>query len=192
MKYLLTIIVLLIFVSACYWWLDTGLPKVNTEPVVSTSTISVTKTEKEEDRKVNYQVYRNDEWGIMFNYPNDWIVRQPAFGSTVSLFNFSIEPTFEKKLPDPVLVNITPKQWIVNALKKMEDRGVVVQDSNVAGFKAFKIEDQDMGIASVSYLVLINDKYWIDFSAKKEYEDTLNQILSSLVITPINVNLTTE
>lgn len=133
------------------------------------------------------QLYRNEEWGITFSYPSDWVIKEPAFGSAVSLFNFSIEPTYEKKLPDPILVNITPKEWIENALKKLKDRGIVPSEVSVSGFPALKIEDQDMGIPSVSYLVLINNSYWLDFSAKKDYEETLNQVLASLIITPVEI-----
>lgn len=137
--------------------------------------------------KATEQLYRNEEWGITFSYPSDWVIKEPAFGSAVSLFNFSIEPTYEKKLPDPILVNITPKTWIENALEKMVDRGVVPNETYIAGFVALKIEDYDMGIPSVSYLILVNNTYWLDFSAKKDYEETLNQVLASLVITPVEI-----
>ncbi len=190
MKYFLIIVVLVIGVFTYYWWsnIDQSISKEEVS-VIDDSVSTTTETKTISSEKSGQQTYRNDEWGITFNYPNDWVIRQPAFGSTVSLFNFSIEPSFEKKLPDPILVNITPKEWIVNALKKMENRGVVTIDVSVAGFDALKIEDQDMGIPSVSYLILINDSYWIDFSAKKDYEETLNQVLASLVITPIEVSV---
>lgn len=193
MKYFLIVTILMVTVFIYYSWsyVDQA-PLKEGEVVVDNSTTTITETKNISPEESEYQIYRNDDWGISFNYPSDWIIRQPAFGSAVSLFNLSIEPTFEKKLPDPVLVNITPKQWIINALKKMEDRGIQAHDTSVAGFKALKIEDQDMGIPSVSYLVLINDAYWIDFSAKKDYEETLNQVLASLVITPVEIPATNQ
>lgn len=189
MKYFLIILALVVIFTFYYTWssssLDKPMPVENV--IVDDFVATTTETKVISSEESEYQIYRNNEWGITFSYPNDWMIRQPAFGSAVSLFNFSIEPTFEKRLPDPVLINITPKEWIVNALKKMEDRGITTKDVSVAGFNALKIEDQDMGIPSVSYLILINDSYWIDFSAKKDYEEILNQVLATLVITPVEI-----
>ncbi len=186
MKYFFITLLILGGGATYYWW---TLPdKTQDEAVVTIdSTPSTPAIEKMPETELTHQTYQNKDWGITFEYPNDWEIKTPAFYSTVSKLNLSIDPKIDKKYPDTILINITPKEWIINALKKIDARGIQTTDSNVYGFKALKMEDQDMGIATISYLVLINDSYWIDISGRKEYEDVLDQVLASFIITPVNI-----
>jgi hypothetical protein len=133
------------------------------------------------------QLYRNEEWGITFSYPSDWVIKEPAFGSAVSLFNFSIEPEKSRKYPETILFNITPKAWIENAITKMQMDGIIFSNTKISGLDAIRFESSYEGMLQIDYLILVNDTYWINVAGKKDYEETLNQVLASLVITPVEI-----
>lgn len=194
MKYFLIIVVLVITAFVYYWWsnIDQTISKEEVSTMIddSISTTTVTKTIPSEES--NQQTYRNDEWGITFNYPNDWVIRQPAFGSTVSKLNFSVEPKEGRKYPETILFNITPKLWIENAMVKMKKDGIVFSDTEVSGLKAIRFESSYEGMPQIDYLILVNNTYWINVAGKKEYEETLNQVLASLVITPVEIPVSNQ
>ncbi len=186
MKYVLIAGVLIIIGGAYYSWGEKTLlvPKGGLPyDIIATTTILETTVVEESTE----QRYHNEEWGITFSYPSDWVIKEPAFGSAVSLFNFSIEPTFEKKFPDPILVNITPKTWIENALEKMQMDGIIFSNTKIYGLDAIRFESSYEGMPQIDYLILVNDTYWINVAGKKDYEETLNQVLASLVITPVGI-----
>lgn len=188
MKYFLIIVVLVIGVFAYYWWsnIDQSISKEEVS-VIADSISTTTETKTISSEEFEHQIYRNDEWGITFNYPNDWVIRQPAFGSKVSKLNFSVEPKEGRKYPETILFNITPKSWIENAMVNMKKDGIVFSDTEVSDLKAIRFESSYEGMPQIDYLILVNNTYWINVAGKKDYEETLNQVLASLVITPVEV-----
>jgi hypothetical protein len=192
------VIIIAIVVTAVVVWYQYDISTretIPTEPVsvpvpvtknlpadIATSTLP---TEVSSDNTQS-QTYRNDEWGISFQYPNGWEIREPAFGSAVSLFNLAVEPV-ENFSIKAIVINITPKDWIDKAMVKMENRGVIFKDDSVAGFEAISYESLSEGAPSTGYLVLINNAYWINIISKKEYQTELNQVLESLEITPVEL-----
>lgn len=188
MKYFLITVVIVILSGGYYWWsTQKETPQTDTTTINNTEDTVPTKTETntQPTPKLDHQIYENTAWGIKFEYPNDWEIRQPAFGSKVSLFNLAIESKLEKKLPDPIIINITPKYWVDNIIKSTPQTEFT--NYTIDGKKAIYYSSTDMGIPTWSYFTLINNTYWINISGKKEYEEILNQVLSSLTITPIDI-----
>lgn len=176
MRYL----IIFIFVglgAGWYWW------QVSPETALVDNTKGTQSEQVGETSSKN--IYRNNNWGITFEYPNDWEIREPAFGSSVSLFNLALKSSVENSLPDPVIINITPKYWvdrIINSTQSKEFRTYEIDNR-----EAIYYLSEDMGIPTWSYFVLINNTYWINISGKNGYEDVLNQVISSLSITPVEI-----
>ena len=122
------------------------------------------------------KVYRNTEFGFEFEYPRDWEIRAPAFYSKVSLLNMSISPDGS----DAVVINITPKEWVENALVKMRARGVNIEDVTLDGHAAIELKDKDrVSRPATITLVLVDDTFWIDITGVLGYEEGYRQILNS-------------
>jgi hypothetical protein len=185
MKYIAVLIVVLGIGISTYWWLKAD-PSV-TEPTPADITEQPDKQPVATDTAPAVQTYQNDEWGIAFEYPNDWEIREPAFYSTVSKLNLSVEPKKGRKYPETILVNITQKDWMEKAMLKMKSDGIVFEPVLVANFDAFRFESSYEGLPQIDYLILVNDSYWINIAGKKEYEDVLNQMLASFTITPVEL-----
>lgn len=182
MRYL-TIFVALLIVVGCgwYWWSvqqtvdseqeEKQIESVGTEGSTSTETVNI---------------YQNNEWGISFEYPLDWEIREPAFGSTVSLFNFAIEPIDPFRIK-AITFNLFNKAWGISAIEKMKNDGIVFEDQKVKGYDALYFESSYEGTPQLDYMILVNDTYWVNVAGKKEYESVLTQVLESLEITPVAI-----
>ena len=185
MKYLVIVIVVLGLGASWYWW-HASTPAVEEEPIVnSAETVETQATITAEAGEKN--IYRNEKWGIAFEYPVGWEVREPAFGSKVSLFNLALEPSAGKKLPQPIVINVTPKYWvdrIIDSTPKTE-----FTNYRIAGRDSIYYSSEDMGMPTQSHFVLIENQYWVNISGKTGYETELNQVLESLTITSIEIEI---
>lgn len=166
-KILLAVFLISLLGTAYFYFFATPAGKPASKQETEAETVSIEN-----------KTYRNEDWGFQFEYPSDWEVRSPAFGSSISLFNLAIEPKENFQIKAMTL-NITPKTWIEDALIKMENRGVQVQEITLFNLPALQLEDTNMGRESISFLILIDNEYWIDITGIKVHEKTLNQILDS-------------
>lgn len=166
-------------VGGLVWWLwqTHTLPRsaklsipISDEQFTATTSLVATGSANESDMKV----YRNEEWGFQFDHPVNWTIRIPAFGSAASLFNMAVGSG------DRVTINLTPKNWIENAMVKMEARGVVFEHIFLDGRPAFKTEDYDrFSRPAIVTFVLVDDEYWIDLTGVIQYKDEYYGILNS-------------
>ncbi len=131
------------------------------------------------------KTYRNDEWGFAFEYPADWEIREPAFGSKVSLFNMAVEPT-EYVVVDAILINITPDSWMIPAMRDMRSDGVIFFEVSLSGHTAYQYDSFISGAPSVAYLIPRNGT-WFNIKGKKdmlyaprEHESIMFEIIRSL------------
>jgi hypothetical protein len=115
------------------------------------------------------QVYINQEWRFSFEYPVDWEFRIPAFGSKASLFNMELLPSEGKSFSEPIYINITPKWWIDRLLPDIEKQNNQPRTVLINGRGAIVSTYPYMSIPSLSYLVLINNEYWVDISGRLDY-----------------------
>jgi len=128
---------------------------------------------------INTKTYRNEEWDFEFEYLESWDTRIPEFGSSVSLFNIGVKPSDSGGI-SPIVINVTPKEWIEGALVKMRARGVFTKDIILAGRPALQIEDHDrFSRPATITLVLVNDEFWIDITGIHTYQTEYNQLLST-------------
>jgi hypothetical protein len=125
------------------------------------------------------KTYRSKDWGFEFRFPGDWEVRQPAFGSVMSKFNFAIQPSNEKHLPDPVRINILPNDWIMQVYKKIEARGISSFEVQVNGVRGIGYEYTSEGLPQIDYFFPLGMDTTIVIGGKKQYKDVLENVLDS-------------
>jgi len=91
------------------------------------------------------------------------------------MFNMDIGPN-----GSGITINITPKEWIENALVKMRARGVVTEDITLSGRPALQMEDHDeVSRPATITLILVDDEFWIDITGIHTYQMEYNQLLES-------------
>lgn len=158
--------------------LDTTTPAVeqpatNTPPETVPTPVATTS---------GFKTYRNEEWGFAFEYPSDWEVRIPAFGSKASLFNMAVEPTSPYN-PEAILINITSKAWIDDALAKMMARGVEVHGTSLSNRPALTLNDKgSVGRDTTFTLVTINTNYYMAIQGVRDYKNKYDALLESFAI----------
>ncbi len=113
-----------------------------------------------------HNTYINESWGFTFNFPKDWELTEPAFGSGSTLFNLALNPKTDIALPDKISFNITSKEWVDKIIiqnKIEQDRKFT--DITFQGVSA--IEKYGMTFSVVptfGYFILVDDLYWIDIT----------------------------
>ncbi|USN89023.1 MAG: hypothetical protein H6780_01205 [Candidatus Nomurabacteria bacterium] len=175
-KSLLTFVLILVIIGAAWWvWHEMSDSAVEVE-IGTNQTATTSPEEFVEIETTDVNIYRNEDWGFQFEYPQEWEVREPAFVSGVSLFNMAIGPA----PANGITINITPKNWIEGAMTKMKARGVVFEEIFLDGKSAYKTYDKDgWSRPAILTLVLVSDEYWIDITGISKYEEEYNQIIES-------------
>lgn len=183
MKYSLIIVVLIAISGGAYWWFTNDM---ETEVVETIAIVEEEQSVEEITIDPTIQEYRNDTWGIAFEYPTDWEAYENTFRAGSSIFNVVLQPNSENALPRPVLVNIAPRDW-GQTLMDRAPNNEGYKETEIASRKGVSYQSQDMGLPTTVYLVPVEGVYWIMIIVKDGYEETLNQVLDSLQITPVSI-----
>lgn len=124
-----------------------------------------------------FNLYRNEEWGFEFEYPEDWKIMENPYGSPFSRFNLIVVPTEGKYLPDPVLVNIVTPDFADRAAVSRKNLGAIESYVIIGSTGGIKYQYTEQ-LPTISIDIPFGE-YRIILGAKKQYEDVFNQILSS-------------
>ncbi len=143
------------------------------EPTVSSGMSEVTI-----EPSPGTQIYHNKEWGFAFEYPEGWKIRENVIMAVTSLFSVYVEPEQGKHLPRPVFINVVTSDWGKLVISRRSEERIKDQ-VKVGGMLAHRHESSDMSIPMESYFLPVNDTYWINIAGKHEYEDVLEQVVSS-------------
>lgn len=178
MKFLLSLLVLVIAGAAYYFWgpetptkLDLAVPpqKVGTttkKVEIDQAFIDANKGNPKAlpagiiEEGVEYNTYTNTSWGFAFNFPKDWEVIEPIFGSATTLFNLGVYPINGRRIPHNISINITPKYWIDGVLEAYPEN--ISGTANLAGVNAiFYKSIMYENAKTETYFFNINNSYWI-------------------------------
>ena len=147
---------------------DDGALSQTSIPPAATSTAPADNTQ-------NLKTYRNEEWGFEFRYPVDWEVKENVYGNAVIKFNLVMQPIYMAHFPDPVSIDVLPSDWIEGVHKNFEADGIEPLEVLVDGVKGVKYEHLEE-FYYIDYFLPLGDDV-IVIGSKKEYENTLNQII---------------
>lgn len=138
---------------------------------------SVTKKLSQTTTIPEVKIYRNEEWGFEFEYPEDWKIIENPYGSPFSRFNLIIVPIKGKYLPDPVLINIVTPEFADRAAVSRKNLGAVEVDVIIGGTRGIKYQYTEQ-FSTISIDLLFGE-YRVILGAKKQYEDVFNQVIAS-------------
>jgi len=186
MKYFVIVIIMLGLGASWYWW-RASTSAVGEEPIVnSAETVEAQATSTTEAGEKN--IYRNEKWGIAFEYPVGWEVIVNEINSNSSLFNVVLQTNDVEVLPRPIYILFSTNEWGENLVQRYYN-----QESGsrqiLGGIDAYTFPSSDMGILTKVHLLPISDTYWINIVGKTGYETELNQVLESLTVTPVEVEV---
>ena len=147
----------------------TPSPSVVTLPTASTTSTQPTK------------LYRNEEWGFEFEYPEDWTFETNSFYSPSSKFNLqgnSTAKNYNTLIPS-FLINIVTPDF---ADRQFSDLRNVVSEISVGGIAGLKYEyEMQYGsyeVVNITIILPLN-QYKMILRMHKEQESIFNQILAS-------------
>jgi len=163
--------IILLIVSAAFAWIS----QKPAQPIDNIPNSSINNNPVNIDGS---KLYRNEEWGFEFQYPKDWQILQPAFGSAVSKFNMDVVPPV-RHLPDPIRINILPNDWIARVQNTFEVEKIIPSKITISGVDGLRYDHKSEGLSQIDYL-FSRKTYWVVVGGKKQYEDVLNQVLSTL------------
>ncbi len=169
-KYLIILIILTIIIvsSVSIWWF------LNLEYQPSNGLSYYPEQDEEEQTKT----YRNTEYGFEFQYPEDWTIKENAFGSAVSIFNLVVEPTDTAHLPRPIRINVLPNDWIERVQKSFEVDGIESLDVQIDGVDGVRYNHADEGLPQIDYILPLGANR-IVIGGKKEYKEVLEGLLDT-------------
>ncbi len=125
--------------------------------------------------------YRNERYGLEFDFPSEWIAREPAFGSVNMEFNM------ELYIPDkaglhPINIDAFPKSngWIdrLQAYHKSTGEDKEYKKITISGIDGYTYMSTADGMPNIINLFSLGD-YWIMILGKTKYKDTLDIVLNS-------------
>lgn len=151
-----------------------NLNSIQNEPFVQTTTTS------------GAQLYRNEEFGFEFEYSEEWtlyVISDP-FRGTRSRFQIMGAPAEKEYLiyrPNPpFLINIVTPDFADNAVISRQNFGAIESDIVVGNVHGVKYEYTAELFQKIAVDIPFGEyRLILAVNANKEYEDVLNQILSS-------------
>lgn len=168
-----------------YWWrTSSNEPENNTQTAVATSTHiqtsdTNTATTTQSTDHLGMKLYRNDEFGFEFWYPEGWVLYENTWKSPSSKFNLVVNlPGDDNVVLNSFMINITTPEFADNAIISRERLHaqighLVVDDTNGVEYRySFEgLPEIDVDIPRNQYRVLI--------VVDKKHEKEFNQILST-------------
>lgn len=167
---LLALSLILVGVFVYQRWQSNKKPAEQNLPT-PTPTISPQATTTE-----GMKIYRNEEWGFEFQYPQDWTVEENDFFNYYSKFNLKAAPINEMHSRFPFIINIVSPEFIksFNGIEK------TISDIIVDGVRGIKYEYDLEASKEIAVILPLGDFQMIIGTDNSElYSNIFNQILAS-------------
>lgn len=119
------------------------------------------------------KIYRNDEFGFEFQYPQNWIVLENSFASYYSKFNVIAAPT--EVFPGPFLVNIVLPEFADRTFLSSNPSTSTVSVSGRVGIEYKYVFEEEPETA----IVLPMGQYKVILGTTEPFEKMYYQILKT-------------
>lgn len=169
------VFVVLIFSKYYYAQKESSPEPTSTQSSVPQVPTSITTTSMMPETKI----YRNEEWGFEFEYPENWKLEENSFYSPFSKFNLQGDSSAENYNPfsPSFIVNIVTPDFADRAFYDLKN---VASNVVVAGVKGIKYEYEFEGIPRIGIDIPFGD-YRVLLGTDKGHEDVFNQVIDSFV-----------
>ena len=126
--------------------------------------------------KDGLQLYRNEEWGFEFWYPENWRIEENSVRTVSSKFNLILTPMEGPYQPlSPILLNVVTPDF---GNYTFQDLDKTVSDINIDGVAGERYDYKLKNVQRISILLPLDDLRII-LGAGKGYEDTFDKIVST-------------
>ncbi|MFQ6083947.1 MAG: hypothetical protein ACE5WD_11420 [Candidatus Aminicenantia bacterium] len=122
------------------------------------------------------KLYRNEEWGFEFQYPQDWVVKENTFGSYYSKFNMVIRPTVGWYSRFPVSVNIALPEFPERSFQNIEK---TTSEVTVDGVLGIKYQYEFEGSQETAIILPLGEYKIILGTDNEQYTEIFNQVLAT-------------
>ncbi|MCK9351174.1 MAG: hypothetical protein WCT49_01035 [Candidatus Paceibacterota bacterium] len=156
--------------------LEQGIPLPSNEPATVPLPPVYATTSSE------IKLYRNEKWGFVFEYPNDWIVKENTFGSHYSKFNLVVNPGLVRSSNFTISLNIVLPEFPDRSFENIEK---ITTSVVVAGVPGIKYQYEFEGSQETAIIVPLRDYKLILGMDNKQYEDEFASFLASFKFTGI-------
>ncbi|MBI5401472.1 hypothetical protein HZB05_01430 [Candidatus Wolfebacteria bacterium] len=121
------------------------------------------------------KIYRNEEFGFEFRYPDNWEIQANTFKSPFSKFNLVAHPTNTHPNFEPFGINITDADYAERSYQSLESKAT---STTVDGVIATKYEYVAEAY-NIDVIVSIGGNMILIGNENKEYLSEFNQILAT-------------
>jgi len=122
------------------------------------------------------KIYRNEEWGFEFQYPENWEIEENSVQTVSSKFNLILAPKGEPYQPlSPILLNVVTPSF---GDRTFQNLNKTVSEVNVGGVIGERYEYKLENAQRISILLPFGDLRMI-LGAGKAYEDAFNRVLET-------------
>ncbi len=175
MKVVLSIVLVILTLTSLGVWFTRSNGALENEP--KTETVIPASATGLDGQVVSTELneYMNEEWGIRFEYPQDWEARENSFENFYSKFNVTMYPTKGGYKGRPVVLNIVLPEFAENTFNGLDKETRPVRVDGVDGLQhtyAFRSSTN-------TSIVLPFGEYTLLLGTNGHYPDLFEGILSS-------------
>ncbi len=138
--------------------------------------IDIETNEIEINKIDGMKLYRNEEWGFEFKYPNQMIIQEKSFRGYYSKFNLYIRDKVDKGLEQAFLVNIVLPEFAERSFSGLDKKTNEIVVDGVPGVEyEYELNERREKVAIFpfgDFRLILGIHY-------EEYEDLYKQILST-------------
>ncbi|MEK7584044.1 MAG: hypothetical protein AAB490_02275 [Patescibacteria group bacterium] len=165
-------------------------PQNDTVPIAASSTAaahdryatsspkSAASTTPQSSNHSGMKLYRNEEFGFEFWYPEGWEWRENIFGSPYSKFNATLFKIDGKDTNQDEIINIVTPDFADNAAHNARIMHAVITNAEIDNVAATKYRYNFNGVPTVVLDVPLGDLRLL-LSIDEKHDLAFNQILSS-------------
>ncbi len=162
-------------ISGFFWWHSEQLTPLPVPKPTATTTAEQAVPTPTIKTSATANVYRNEEWGFQFEYPEGWEVKENAFRGYYTQFSAALFPTNGHYWDYPITVHIVALEFIDNSFKNLNktESGLVLD--GISGVKY--VYPWKAGAETVVILPL--KEYKIILGTNDHYEQEFADFLAS-------------
>jgi len=123
----------------------------------------------------DFGLYRNEEWGFEFQYPNDWAVKESSFKNYYSKFNLVLNPTLVKSSNFTILVNVVLPEFAENSFKNVENKS----DVTIGGVQGVEYKYESDGKQETTIVLPLGEYMMILGIDEEQYADVSSRFLET-------------
>lgn len=165
------LVVLILLVGSIWWYMNKSTELPTNQPIAP----------DQNNISEGFKLYRNEEWGFEFQYPEDLILKENLFKNYYSKFNLEVSIKTDETHLAPVFdVNVVLSEFVESSFKNLEKTTSSVSVDGIVGVRYDYIFE---GLPEIAIILPLGQNKIIlgmlGTIKPNAYENIFNQILST-------------